>query len=156
MGRVKKLNFYYWIVGYAPMKLFKSLLGKKDKETPQWDIRPPADRPAARRSQVQPATKQELAQASSRKSPGIATAPAKPKKEEPHPFMDDPMLDTLSLEVDTLSNVDDPYSTHSWNSGVEGDTRKLKTVQIGEATDKHNAADFNPYDTGKMRRSWKD
>ena len=127
------------------MKFLKSLLGKnKDKdETPTWEIRPPSERPPSRRGR-------SLSVANTG-----AEATPKTVKKDPHPFMDDPMLDTMTLEVDLSSNEDDPYSTHSWAKGLENETRKLKTIQIGEKTEKKISDSFNPYDTGKMRRSWK-
>jgi hypothetical protein len=38
----------------------------------------------------------------------------------------------------------------------ENDTRKLKTIQIGQADKKPQGSQFNPYDTGSHRRGWKD
>jgi len=125
------------------MKFLKSLLGKDKDETPAWKIRPAAERPPRRRSEPLPG-------ANGGKSP----APKAPKK-DPNPFLDDPMLDTMTLEVDLLSDEDNPYSTHSWAKEPENETRKLKTIQIGSKTEKKATGDFNPYDTGKMRRSWK-
>jgi hypothetical protein len=125
------------------MKFLKSLLGKDKAETPTWDIKPPSERPPARRGNSLPVA-----------NAGTKATPAKPKK-DPHPFMDDPMLDTMTLEVDLTADDDDPYSTHSYTTGLENENRKLKTIQIGTKTEKKASADFNPYDTGKMRRSWK-
>ena len=129
------------------MKFLKSLLGKDKAETPTWDINPVAERPPVRRGKALPVANADIKATPANKSP------EKPNK-EPHPFMDDPMLDTLSLEVD-LTVDDDPYSTHSWTTGLENENRKLKTIQIGTKTEKKASADFNPYDTGKLRRSWK-
>jgi len=48
---------------------------------------------------------------------------------------------------------ENPYETHSWKLNPENETRELKQIQVGKATDKGNP--FNPYDTGQMRRGWK-
>jgi hypothetical protein len=125
------------------MKFLKSLLGKEKEETPTWQVRPASERPAVRQRKPLQVEKNR------------ATEAPKPPKKDPNPFLDDPMLDTMSLEVDLRSEEDNPYSTHSWATSPENDTRKLKTVQIGAKTEKDGSADFNPYDTGKMRRSWK-
>ena len=117
------------------MKLIKALLGKKD-ETPKWDIKPPSERPAPRKSKV------------------IEEPAPVAEKKERNPFLDDEALDTLALEVDDI-NDDNPYATHSWQIDPENDTRKLKTIQIGQATEKNPERQFNPYDTGSMRRGWK-
>jgi hypothetical protein len=135
------------------MKFLKSLLGKDKAETPAWDITPVAKRPPARRGKALPVANADIKAAPANMRPEKPNS-KKPKK-EPHPFMDDPMLDTLSLEVDFTADDDDPYSTHSWTTGLENENRKLKTIQIGTKTEKKASADFNPYDTGKMRRSWK-
>jgi hypothetical protein len=127
------------------MKFLKSLLGKdKDKdESPAWKVRPASERPAGRPRQPLQVDK-----------PPREDVPQQPKK-APDPFLDDPMLDTMTLEVDLSSADDNPYATNSWATTQENETRKLKTIQIGAKTEKDGAADFNPYDTGKMRRSWK-
>ncbi len=130
------------------MKFLKSLLGKDKAETSTWDITPVAERPPARRGKALPVANANIKATPANKSP------EKPNK-EPDPFLDDPMLDTLSLEVDLTADDDDPYSTHSWTTGLENENRKLKTIQIGTKTEKKASADFNPYDTGEMRRSWK-
>jgi hypothetical protein len=130
------------------MKFLKSLLGKDKDETPTWDIKPPSERPPARRGKSLPVAN------AGPKAAHANNAPTKPKK-DPHPFMDDPMLDTMTLEVDLTADDDDPYSTHSYTTGLENENRRLKTIQIGTKTEKKASADFNPYDTGKMRRSWK-
>jgi len=127
------------------MKFLKSLLGKDNDEAPTWEVRPASDRPPRKRTEPLPGANADNKQ---------APAPTAPKKDA-NPFLDDPMLDTMTLEVDLLSEEDNPYSTHSWTSSPNNETRKLKTVQIGTKTEKPDSAAFNPYDTGKMRRSWK-
>ncbi len=134
------------------MKFLKSLLGKDKDEKPTWDIRPASERPPAKRAQTTPVAKTDINSVVQNTAP--ATADSIAPKKGPHPFMDDPMLDTLSLKVDSTTD-DDPYSTYSWATDLENDTRKLKTIQVGTKTEKKPSADFNPYDTGKMRRSWK-
>ena len=70
--------------------------------------------------------------------------------------LDDPMLDTMSLEVDDLDlSEDNPYRSNTWEFNPDNDTRRLRTIQIGTATEKQSGGNFNPYDTGKMRRGWK-
>jgi hypothetical protein len=132
------------------MKFLKSLLGKNQDrdEAPDWNIRPPSERPPARRGGALPVANAGNANSADK-------AAANKEKKAPDPFLDDPMLDTMSLEVDLLSDEDNPYSTHSWAKDPENETRKLKTIQIGAKTEKSAAADFNPYDTGKMRKTWK-
>ena len=120
------------------MKFLKSLFHKEvEKQPPTWDIKPPAERaePRARGTEVQ-------------------QAPAQ-KKKTPNPFLDDPMLDTISLELDETVVEENPYQTSSWKLDPDNDTRKLKTITLGEQTDKPAKNPFNPYDTGKMRRGWK-
>ena len=120
------------------MKFIKKLLGKEDATPPVWDIKPPSERPVVRRrTQVfeQP------------------VAPQSQNKEK-DPFLDDDFLDTMTLEADLIPE-DNPYQTHTWETGLDNESRKLKTSQIGEKTDKPAGAEFNPYDTGKMRRGWK-
>jgi hypothetical protein len=134
------------------MKLLKSLLGKDKDEKPTWNIMPPSKRPPARRTKTTPVANTDVNPVA--QNTGPATPDSTASKKEPHPFMDDPMLDTMTLEVD-LTTDDDPYSTHSWTTGLENETRKLKTIQVGTKSEKKPSADFNPYDTGKIRRSWK-
>ncbi len=117
------------------MKLIKRLLGQPE-ETPQWDIKPPTERPAARK------------QSSFEESPKPAS------EKEKNPFLDDEMLDTIQLEAEAIPD-DNPYQTHTWEQDLENDTRKLKTIQIGKATEKKPQSEFNPYDTSSMRRGWK-
>ena len=117
------------------MKFFKNLLGKQD-ETPTWDIKPPTERPVSRKEttfdEPLPSTK--------------------PKEKDP--FLDDEMLDTMQLEADAVPE-DNPYQTHSWEQDLDNDTRKLKTIQVGEKSEKPVDSQYNPYDTGSMRRGWK-
>ena len=82
------------------------------------------------------------------------TPPVQTKK-EPNPFLDDPMLDTMSLAAEDLVADEDPYQTQSWKLDPDNDTRKLRTIPLGSQTDKSGKAPFNPYDTGKMPRGWK-
>lgn len=117
------------------MKFFKTLLGKEE-ETPTWDIKPPAERPASRKKTVfdEPLPSQ--------------------KTKEKDPFLDDEMLDTMKLEAEAVPE-DNPYDTLTWEQGLDNDTRKMKTIQIGEKTDKPVDSQYNPYDTGSMKRGWK-
>lgn len=123
------------------MSILKSLFGKQDEPTtPTWEIKPRPDRPAP----------------STRKQSLPEPPPAPEAKKEPNPFLDDPMLDTMSLEVDDLDlSEDNPYRSNSWELDPDNDTRRLRTIQIGAATEKKSGSNFNPYDTGKMRRGWK-
>jgi hypothetical protein len=117
------------------MKFIKNLLGKQD-DTPTWDIKPQAERPASRKETVfdepLPSTK--------------------PKEKDL--FLDDEKLDTMQLEADAEPE-DNPYQTMSWEEDLENDTRKMKTIQIGDKSDKPVDNKYNPYDTGSMRRGWK-
>ena len=64
------------------MSILKSLFGKKETTTPTWDIKPRAERdvaPKPRQSFVEP-------------------PPPPEAKKEPNPFLDDPMLDTMTLD----------------------------------------------------------
>ena len=121
------------------MKILKNLFGKEETQhPPKWDIKPPAERREPRKSQV---LQEEFPQ---------------PKKAEPDPFLDDPMLDTMSLEADEIEALDDnPYQTNTWDFDPDNDTRRLRHSQIGEQANKKSGSEFNPYDTGKMRRGWK-
>lgn len=135
------------------MKILKSLFGKEQPQTPSWDIKPPAERPAPRvRRDMEPTVPLEHAAATT-EAPG----PQNPqKKAEPNPFLDDPMLDTMSLEADDLNFPEsDPYQTSTWEMDPDNDTRKLRTFQSGNGADKDKRNAFNPYDTGKMKRGWK-
>lgn len=120
------------------MKFFKSLLGKEPEKAPTWDIRPASERPAPkpRAAKAEPLPDQL------------------PAKKESNPFFDDEALNALQLESDAIPD-DNPYSTYTWEQDLENDTRKLKTIQIGEKTEKKPGSEFNPYDTGQMRRGWK-
>jgi hypothetical protein len=123
------------------MKFLKSLFRKEaDKQQPPtWDIKTPAERiePRVRDTEVK-----------------LPPAPGQ-KKKDPNPFLDDPMLDTISLEMEATVVEENPYQTSSWKLDPDNDTRKLKTITMGEQTDKPTKNPFNPYDTGKMRRGWK-
>ena len=120
------------------MKFLKNLLGQED-DKPKWDIKPPEQRPAPRR---RAAAADECAQ------------PA--KKKEPNPFLDDSFED-MEIVNETSPAEMDPYASNAWKYDQEADTRKLKTLHIGSATDKEDKdPDFNPYDTGVFRRGWKD
>jgi hypothetical protein len=122
------------------MKFLKQLFGKQDQKPPTWDIKSPAERPEPRTRETD--------------SP-YGSQPAAPQK-EPNPFLDDPMLDTMSLAIDNDGPVpEDPYQTNSWKLDPNSDTRKLKTIPFGQQTENAPKARFNPYDTGKMRRGWK-
>jgi hypothetical protein len=74
--------------------------------------------------------------------------------EEKNPWLDDEMLDTIQLEADDLVD-DEPFQTNSWEHDFENDTRRLKTIAFGTKTAKKSSGEFNPYDTGSMRRGWK-
>ena len=119
------------------MKFLKKLMGQEEKATPQWDIKPPSERPAPRKAMV-----------------FDEPLPSEQPPKEKDPFLDDEFLDTMTLEPDAIPE-DNPYATTTWETQMENDTRKLKTVQIGEKTEKPAGSEFNPYDTGKMRRGWK-
>ena len=120
------------------MKFLKKLMGQEDKTPPQWDIKPPSERAAPRK---QAAFDEPL--------------PSEQPPEEEDPFLNEDFLDTMSLEADVVPE-DNPYSTLTWDKNRENDdTRKMKTIQIGEKTEKPEGAEFNPYDTGSMRRGWK-
>lgn len=122
------------------MSILKSLFGKKEVTTPTWDIKPREERdvaPKPRQSFVEP-------------------PPPPEAKKEPNPFLDDPMLDTMTLEVDDLDlSEDNPYRTNTWEFDPDNETRKLRTIPVGSAAEKKPGSEFNPYDTGKMRRGWK-
>ncbi len=123
------------------MKFLKSLIDKKeDPATPSWNIKPQGQRPAP---------KPKASQAEFE----IPPEASKPKKEK-NPFLDDAALDTMALEAEAIPD-DNPYATFTWEQDPENDTRKLRTIQIGEKTEKKAGSEFNPYDTGKMRRGWK-
>ena len=123
------------------MGIFKSLFGGKSESEPTWDIKPASERPAA------------WTEDKSAKRDTDAPAPKAPA-EEPNPFLDDKMLDTMQLEAETL-HEDNPYETHSWEMDPQNDTRKLRTIQSGKVEKKDEDAVFNPYDTGEHRRGWK-
>jgi len=118
------------------MKFVNKLLGRSD-EPPKWDIKPPAERPAARK-----------------KVEAFEEPLPSQQPQVKDPFLDDELLDNIQLE-DDISPEDNPYQTHTWEQDLENDTRKLKTIQIGEATEQQAESKFNPYDTGAMRRGWK-
>lgn len=122
------------------MKFIKQLFGKQDEKPTTWDIKTPAERPEPR----------------ARVTDSMhGSQPIAPKK-EPNPFLDDPMLDTMSLQIDDIGPVpEDPYQTNSWKLDPNSDIRKLKTIPFGQQTESSPNARFNPYDTGKMRRGWK-
>jgi hypothetical protein len=123
------------------MKFLKSLLGKKEvATTPTWDIKPQGNLPA-------PKPKDDQAKL---ETPAKTTK----TKKEVNPFLDDPALDTMSFEKEAGPD-DNPYATFTWEQDPENDTRKMRTIQIGEKTEKKTSGDFDPYDTGKMRRGWK-
>jgi len=68
------------------MKFLKQLFGKQDEDKPPtWDIKSPAERPEPRARATGP-TNDSL--------------PVAPKK-EPTPVLYVPMLDTMSLEIDS-------------------------------------------------------
>jgi hypothetical protein len=122
------------------MKFLKQLFGKQDEKPTTWDIKSPAERPQPRTLETD----------------SMHSGPAVAPKKEPNPFLDDPMLDTMSLEIDSDdSTPGDPYQTNSWKLDPNSDTRKLKTIPFGQQTESTPKAPFNPYDTGKMRRGWK-
>jgi len=121
------------------MKFLKSLFHKEAEKPPVWDIKPPTQR-------AEPRTREATEK---------PEAPVIKPKKEVNPFLDDPMLDTMSLEMDDLVVEENPYQTSSWKLDPGDDTRKLKKITLGEQTDKAPKNPFNPYDTGKMRRGWK-
>lgn len=117
------------------MKFFKNLLGKPE-ETPTWDIKPSSERPAPRKETVF-------------NEPLPSTQP-----KEKDPFLDDERLDSMHLEADAVPE-DNPYKTPTWLDDMDNDTRKLKTIQIGEKSEQPADSKYNPYDTGSIRRGWK-
>ena len=122
------------------MKFIKQLFGKKEAKPTTWDIKSPAERPEPRARVTD----------STQNSQPIVT------KKEPNPFLDDPMLDTMSLAIDDIGPVpEDPYQTNGWKQDPNSDIRKLKAIPFGQQTENSPNARFNPYDTGKMRRGWK-
>ena len=120
------------------MKFLDKLLGKSPEEIPTWDITPESERPAPK----------------ARRTKATMDAPAIQPKKELNPFLDDAALDTMTLEAPTIPE-DNPYATHTWEQDLENDTRKMRSIQIGDKTEKKPGSDFNPYDTGKMKRGWK-
>jgi hypothetical protein len=119
------------------MKFIKKLMGQVDNETPEWDIKPPSERPIARKT-----------------TNFDEPLPTKKTPKDDHPFLGDDFTDTMTLEPESIPE-DNPYQTYTWEQDPENDTRKLRTIQIGDKTEKPADAKFNPYDTGKMRRGWK-
>jgi hypothetical protein len=117
------------------MKFIKRLVGKKE-ETPTWNIKPPSRRPVPR------------ANTASDEPPVI------PQKKAKDPFLDDDALDTMKLEPDATPE-DNPYKTPNWEEDLENDTRRLKTIQIGDKSDEPAEDKFNPYASGSFKRSWK-
>ncbi len=119
------------------MKFIKNLLGKQE-ETPKWDIKPSSKRPAPRK---ETAFDEPL--------PSL-----KPK--EKNPFLDDEQLDSIQLEADAVPE-DNPYQSqsHSWQDELDNDTRKLKTIQIQEKSEKPVGRQNNPYDVGSVESGWK-
>ena len=120
------------------MKFLDKLLGKVPEEIPTWDITPESERPAPK----------------ARRPKAAMDAPSIQPKKEPNPFLDDAALDTMTLEAPIIPE-DNPYATQTWEQDPENDTRKMRSIQIGDKTEKKPGSDFNPYDTGKMKRGWK-
>jgi hypothetical protein len=123
------------------MKFIKKLLGKEEEETPKptptWDIKPLSDRTSSRKKTI-----------------FDEPLPSQQAPKEKNPFLDDKMLDTMTLETGAVPE-DNPYETHSWEQDLDNDTRKLRTIQIGEKSEKPADSQYNPYDTGSMKRGWK-
>jgi hypothetical protein len=130
------------------MKFVKKLLGKP-KPVPTWDIKPTSERPAPRKRTAEEADEPEVLQVSPEVDP-FDDIPG----EEKNPWLDDEMLDTIQLEADDLKDSE-CYQTNTWEQVFDTDTRKLKTIPIGKQADKDSTGQFNPYDTGSMRRGWK-
>ena len=120
------------------MKFLDKLLGRAPEETPTWDIKPAAERPVPK----------------PHKPKVTMDGPTAKPNREPNPFLDDAALDTMTLEAPTIPE-DNPYATHTWEQDPENDTRKMRSIQVGGKTEKKAGSDFNPYDTGKMKRGWK-
>jgi hypothetical protein len=116
------------------MKFIKNLLGIDDN-TPKLAVRAPA---ARKRKATATATTED--------------GPA-PQPKAKDPFLDDAKMNDMSLEADVVPEGN-PYLSKSWEDKLEDDTRKLRTIQTTDKTDK--PVDYNPYDTGSMRRGWKD
>ena len=117
------------------MKFFKKLAGTEEKK-PQWDIKPTGEKPAPR------------------KNTAAEEPPPSEVKREKNPFLDDAHLDTMSLQADDLA-MEDPYQTNSWEQAFENDTRKMKSIQIDKGGKGADGNDYNPYDTGSLKRGWK-
>ncbi len=117
------------------MKFIKNLLGKQE-ETPKWDIKPSSQRPAPRK---ETAFDESL-------------PPLQPKEKDP--FLDDERLASIQLEADAVPE-DNPYQSHSWQDELDSDTRKLKTIQIQEKSEKPVGSQNNPYDVGSVESGWK-
>jgi len=126
------------------MKFLKSLFGQEPEPaaTPTWDIKP-------QDAGVAPPRRKQA-------DTGPEKYPTAKPEPEANPFLDDPMLDTMSLEVDDLEMPDEnPYRTSTWEMDPDNDTRRMRTIQVGDKEEKKPGTDFNPYDTGKMRKGWK-
>jgi hypothetical protein len=119
------------------MKLLNKLLGK-DTGTPTWDIKPESERPPPK----------------AREQKAAPPPPPAAQNEEPDPFLDDLAVESMELEAEIIPE-DNPYDTLSWEDSMENDTRKLKTIQMGDKPIEKPGSEFNPYDTGKMKRGWK-
>jgi len=119
------------------MKFLKNLLGKNDDETPKWDIKPPAERPAPRRRAA------------------AANESDAPATKEKNPFLDGDFEDMEIVNQTSPAELD-PYATNSWKYDKDADTRKLKTLHLAASGKEEEGEDFNPYDTGVFRRGWKD
>jgi hypothetical protein len=116
------------------MGIFKILFRKQSEDKQGWNVTPESERPDAW---------------SKPKAPAPCT-----QEDEPNPFLDDEMLDTIQLKADT-QHEDNPYQTHSWEMDPENDTRKLRTIQFNQIEEKVAEEVFNPYDTSEHRRGWK-
>ena len=136
------------------MKFIKKLMGKDERRAPQWDIKPAAERPEPRKpSAADDSGELRVAAARSAGQAVPRPQPQAPRKEK-NPFLDDEMLDTMSLVADDLVE-ENPYATQSLEQLFESETKRLRTLQIDEKELAKSGGNFNPYDTGSMRRGWK-
>lgn len=133
------------------MKFLKKLMGKDERPTPKWDIKPASERPEARKpgkfddsGELRVAAARSASQAVPRPQP----------QEEKNPFLDDEMLDTMSLVADDLEP--DHTATQTLEQLFESETKRLRTLNMDKDPAQDTRSNFNPYDTGSMRRGWKE
>ena len=135
------------------MKFIKKLMGNEERPTPKWDIKPAAERPEPRKpgkfddsGELRVAAARSAGETVPRPQPQAQT-------EEKNPFLDDEMLDTMSLVADDI--VEDHSATQNLEQLFESETKRLRTLQFDQDPTEDKGNNFNPYDTGSMRRGWK-